>query len=422
VSDYDRAIERHRRWNFTVNVGDLSFFNLAMAIVFPSTILPLYASHLTTSAVLIGLVPAIHEVSLYFPQILMSRHAETLACKRPFTMKVSVVERLPYLVIALSILLAPQAPAWLAYAVLAAGVGAARTAAGVCSPAWRGMLAKVIPADRRGMLFGTGYAVGGVLGIGGAWAAQHILATVAAPTSYGLCFLLAFVAQALSWTCLSLNREPAREPGELPPPFVDYMRDLPRLLGSMPSFSRFLVAETLLIFGGLATSFYVIYGRRVLGISDATAAGLTMAVLASQAIGAPIMGRLSDRFGHKWMNGLAGALGALAVTIMLVGPSVAGLALAFILMNLSQAGLRISQMSIGMDFGGVEKAPTFSAVMSTILAFPILAAPLVGGWTIDTAGFRPAFVAGLLLYVIGLAVLVLGVVDPRVATTRRGAR
>ncbi len=179
--DYEREIEAHRRWNFTINVGDLSFYNLALALLFPSTILPLYASHLTSSAVLIGLIPAIHDVSIFLPQILMARHAETLARKKPFVVRASAMERLPYLAIGLAILLWPEAPAWLAYLVLAAGIGTARTWAGIASPGWRGMLAKIIHPDRRGTLFGTGYAFGGILGIGGAYAGRAILARTALP-------------------------------------------------------------------------------------------------------------------------------------------------------------------------------------------------------------------------------------------------
>ncbi len=198
VCDYERQIEAHRRWNFAINVGDLSFYNLALALLFPSTILPLYASHLTSSAVLIGLIPAIHDVSIYLPQILMARHAETLARKKPFVVRASTFERLPYLAIGLAILAWPEAPAWLAYLVLAAGIATARTSAGIASPGWRGMLAKTIHPDRRGTLFGTGYAIGGILGIGGAYAGRAILAGLPYPVSFGLCFTLAFAAHGLS--------------------------------------------------------------------------------------------------------------------------------------------------------------------------------------------------------------------------------
>jgi MFS family permease len=413
--EYQREIERHRRWNFVVNVVDLSFFNLATALLFPSTILPLYASYLTQSAILIGLIPAINDVSSYLPQILMSRKAETLALKKPFVLRISAVERLPYLVIAVVILAGRSTPPWLAYLVLALGVATARAAGGMASPAWRGMIAKVIAPDRRATLLGAGYAIGGLLGIGGAWVARRILAEVPYPASFGLCFALAFAAHIVSWTFVALNREPPREPEKLPPPFAEYLRALPALLRERAGFGRFLASQALVLLGGLATSFYVIYGRRELGISDAGAAALTMAALAAQSIGTPLLGRLSDRFGHARMNAVAAALGAGAAVVMLAARSPAALAPAFVLMNLGQSGLRISQASIAMDFGGADKAPTYSAVMSTLLAVPSLVAPVMGGWMVDAVGFRPAFAAGAVLAMAGFGLLVFGVKDPRVS-------
>jgi hypothetical protein len=50
----------------------------------------------TDSAVLIGLIPAIQNVGYFLPQLLMAQYCEQLARKKPFVVKVSVMERLPY--------------------------------------------------------------------------------------------------------------------------------------------------------------------------------------------------------------------------------------------------------------------------------------------------------------------------------------
>ena len=61
------------------------------------------------------------------------------------------------------------------------------------------------------------------------------------------------------------------------------------------------------------------------------------------------------------------------------------------------------------------------AVTTTLLAFPALVAPILGGWLIDLMGFRPVFVAGAVLAVLGWLLMRTGVADPRVKP-RRGAR
>ena len=119
-SGYREAIRRNGRWNFWVNVGDLSFVNLAGSFVYLSTILPLYVSYLTESRVLIGLIPAIYLVASHVPQLLMAARAESLERKKPWIVRISVFERVPWLVLGLGIVLWPVAPEWFSYAFLVA--------------------------------------------------------------------------------------------------------------------------------------------------------------------------------------------------------------------------------------------------------------------------------------------------------------
>ncbi|HNS64036.1 MAG TPA: hypothetical protein PKN11_06405, partial [Anaerolineaceae bacterium] len=64
--------------NFIVNVGDGSFFGFALGFTSFGTILPLFISNLTESAILIGLVPAIHNVGWQLPQLFTARWIASL--------------------------------------------------------------------------------------------------------------------------------------------------------------------------------------------------------------------------------------------------------------------------------------------------------------------------------------------------------
>ena len=114
---YRQSIRRNQGWNFWVNVGDLAFVNLAGSFVFISTILPLYASYLTDSRVLIGLIPAAYVVASHGPQLFMAARAEALGRKKPWVVKASVFERVPWLILGLGIavpaLVAPILGGWL---------------------------------------------------------------------------------------------------------------------------------------------------------------------------------------------------------------------------------------------------------------------------------------------------------------------
>ncbi|MBT3272656.1 MAG: hypothetical protein HN368_05850, partial [Spirochaetales bacterium] len=209
---YNDEIEKHRRWNFFANAADLSAVNLASTFIYSTTILTLYASYLTSSAVLIGLIPALQQVGYLLPQLLSANMTERLENNKQFVVKVSVVERIPYLFVTLGIFLIPNAPPWLGYAVLAMSIGIATGAAGIATPAWKAMLGKLIHPDRRGALFAAGLSIGGLLGIGGTFFARRILNTYNYPISFALCFLLSFIFQSISWLFLTMNREPSRKP------------------------------------------------------------------------------------------------------------------------------------------------------------------------------------------------------------------
>ena len=414
---YRAAIRRNAGWNFWVNIGDLAFVNLAGSFVFISTILPLYVSYLTDSRVLIGLIPAIYIVASHVPQLLMAARAESLERKKPWIVRVSVFERIPWLILGLGILLWPAAPGWFSYAFLVAMLLFSQGAVGVASPAWRAMLANIIHPDRKGLMFGLGGAFGGMMGAAGALLARHILETVAFPLSFGLCFVLAFAGQAISWTFLTLNREPPRRADRPRVRLGPYLKELPAMLRGDPNFARFLISQLLVIFGTLGVTFYIVYGREAFAISPAFAASLTMAALISQALGTPLLGWWGDRFGHRAATEVAALLCAAAGLVMVFAPSAEWLYAAFALLTLSDAGIKVARPSLTMDLGAGGRVPTYVALTTTVLAVPSLAAPILGGWLIDLVDFRPVFVAGVVLALLGWLLLRTGVADPRV--TRR---
>ncbi|MFH1086673.1 MAG: MFS transporter, partial [Chloroflexota bacterium] len=410
---YEAYIRRNARWNFAVNVMDLTFYHLAISFVFGSTVLSLYASYLTEKALLIGLIPAIQSVGFFWPQLLLARRSEQWPRKRPYIQIISVMERLPYLAVGLSILLWPRAPWWVSFGLLALGLALATGAGGLCGPAWQAMLAKVIPAERRGLLFGLSNAFGGFMGVVGTRLSRTVLETYPNPTSFGICFLICFFFQVISWIGLSLNREPRKVPGRPPLPAREYWRRLPRILSANPNYTRYLVGRTLAILGAMGTAFYIVYGRRTFQVSDGFAANLTMAALISQTIFTPLLGWLGDRRGHKLVLELATAIGALGVLLILVSPSEAWLYGVFMLVNAATAGIGVASFGIIMEFSDPDDLPTFAAVANTILAVPILASPVLGGWLADVAGYRALFGVALACACLAFVVLRWAVREPR---------
>lgn len=411
--DYEAAIQKNQGWNFWVNVMDLTFYNLALSFIYSSTVLSLYASHLTRSTVLIGLIPAIQSVGYFLPQLLSAQHSEQLWRQKPFIQKVSVMERLPYLFVALNCLLWPSAPPAISFAILAMSLALATLTGGFIGPAWNHMLSKVIPLERRGFFFGLSSATGGMLGVAGAALSRHVLASNAFPTSFGICFLLCFAAQVMSWVGLSLNREPPRQPQVAALPAREYWRRLPDVLRRDPNFCRYLVARSLIVLGGMAGALYIVYGKRAFAVDDAFAADLTMAALITQTATTPLLGMLADRRGNKLLSEVSALLGAGALVLVLLAPDSLWLYPVFMLMNGALSTTFVAGQGITMEFGGPGNLPTYVALANTLLALPMLVAPILGGWLADTIGFGNLFIVALLFSLAGWMAMRWAVRDPR---------
>src|SRR5690554_2567440 len=84
------------RHNFIVNVLDGSFFGLALGFVSFVTILPLFVSTMTDSAILIGLIPAIRTMGWQLPQLLTASRVARLRRYKPMVLLMTIHERLPF--------------------------------------------------------------------------------------------------------------------------------------------------------------------------------------------------------------------------------------------------------------------------------------------------------------------------------------
>jgi ribose/xylose/arabinose/galactoside ABC-type transport system permease subunit len=90
-------ISKHFRHNLVVNVLDAGLFGFGLGFASFVTILPLFVSTLTDSAILIGLVPAIHQVGWQLPQLFIARRVARLTRYKPMVIRMTLHERLPFL-------------------------------------------------------------------------------------------------------------------------------------------------------------------------------------------------------------------------------------------------------------------------------------------------------------------------------------
>ncbi len=401
-------------WNFGVNLLDNMFYTLAISLVSQETIMPLLVSQLTDSPVAVGLIPAIFSVSFLLPQLFVANHAERMRRKLPFVLLGSgLLQRLPYPLIGLALLLFAVSAPGLALALFFLGIAIAAFGGGIVTPAWFTMIGKVIPLRRRGIFFGMADFGGLLLGVGGAYFVGRILDAVAFPGNFSLAFLLAGAVMALSWFWLSLTREPASEDIKPTIPLRHYLRRLPLVLRGHVNYRRFLIGYAALRLSMMAAGFFIIFGDKQYALTGADIGLLNAIFIGSQAVLRLLFGWLGDRWGHKRNLVISAAAMALAAAFALTSTSLLGLAPAFILLAGAIASDGVSHFNIVLEFASPAEQPTYIGLTNTLIAPVSFAGPVLAGWMVGAMGMETLFGVSLTVGLIGGALLLLWVREPR---------
>ncbi len=414
-------------WNFSVNLWDVTFITLGFSLISRETVIPVLVSQLTDSKLAIGLVPAMWSLGIYLPQLLTASLAERMVYKKPFIMYISLaVERLPYLLIGLAVLaFAVTAPAAALIALLL-GMALASTGAGVATPAWMDMIAKVIPTRRRGIWLGLGHGLGLLLGVLGAWFVGRVLVSYAFPGNYALLFFAAFVIMLFSWAGLALTREPPSDMTKEAVPLFRYLRSVGTVLKQDHNFRRYLISKSFVNLGGMSAGFFAVYGAELFALDGRGIGLLTAVLVGAQAVLNPLWGMLADRVGHKTVLTAAAAFIVLAPLNALFvgaagapgapnsgGPVPLGLLLTFVFLGAFLAADHTSALNIILEFSTPESRPTYVGLTNTLLAPMLICAPIFGGWLAGALGYAAMFRISLAFAFVALCLMILWVKEPR---------
>ncbi len=413
-SRFEAEVQRNFRWNFAVNVADGAFFWLGINFCAPSTILPLYVSHLTDSRLLIGLIAAIEGAGWYLPQLVTANYVERLPVKKPVVINLGFfTERLPFLVMAASAFLFAKHSAATALGFFFCTLLWHCVGAGIVAVAWQDMVAKVIPVNFRGRLFGLANSAGNATGMLGAIVAAVILARYPFPTNFAICISLTFVFIMASWFALSLTREPPLQSRRPVVSLHQYWGQLPGVLRKDRNFALYLLSRVTTVFGKMGMGFVTVYAVQRWRLTDGQAGLYTTVLLAGQTATNLAFGTLADRYGHKVVLEIGLWLAALCMLITVLAPSPAWMYVAFAAIGALIAADLVSSIVLPMEFSGPDERPTYMGLANTIPGLFAAIAPVVGGWIAARSGYTTLFLIGGLVSLLAWAVLHWMVQEPR---------
>ena len=413
-SPADPQVARHFRHNVLVNVADTTAWLYGFSFLSDTTILPVYASTLTHSTLVIALIPALLGAGWFLPQLFLVPFVERLPRRLPVIARLSFVERLPFLGLVLLAACQMGLPRQTVVAIFLGLIVLRALSSGLVALPYQELMATVIPVSHRGRFFGTAHFVGGLAGIVGAAIAARILASWPYPSNFALSFLAGFSGIAASYLFLVMNIEPERATSRaIGAGTRSTAKRLIQIMRQNANLRAYLSSRAFAYLGNMATGFLAVYGIQRFSLPTAYAAIFTVLLLGSNMVGFALWGSVGDRAGNKRLMEINSLLWIGTLGAALAAPSVWLFDVVFVLMGLSSGGGTMADFNIALEFGSEEDRPAYIGLTRAVTGPVLLIAPLIGAWLVGIAGYPAMFAIALACSVVGLILLWWRVADPR---------
>ena len=409
----DPEILKSLKHNTAVNLLDGGFFGFALGFASFITIIPLFVSTLTGSAILIGLIPAIHSVGWQFPQVFTARKVSKQSRYKPMVMTLTIQERLPFLGMAIVAWFVPTLGSQVALVLTFLMLIWQGFGGGFTATAWQSMIGKIIPSERLGSFFGAQSATANLLASVSAVIAGSILEGLTSPLDFSLCFFLAFIAMMISWLFLAQTHEPSIPPMDETPNQSDFRLKLLGILKNDLSFRSFLLVRMLSQLSVMGFAFYTVYAVQYLGMSEMSIGIMTGVLLATQIIANPVMGWIGDHWSYRRIMELGLISATFSALIAWLAPSLISFYLVFILAGIANVAIWTIALAMVQEYGNQADRPAYIGLANTLIAPFTILAPFLGGWLADSFSYTAAFFASAIFGIITTTILHWHVKDPQ---------
>lgn len=407
-----RGLPADCRRNLVLLVGNYVAFGIGLAFFNTSTVMPLFLSHLTDSAPLIGLVSAIFPLGWMIPQLLSARWISHRRERKPFLIVPSLAA--PLIFAALAGIMYWDEPAIIdrLLSIFIISMVIMALIDGIIGVPWLDFVGTAIPARLRGRMMGIQEVLFAIVSVGIGAVVGYFLSPDAPAFPLNFAWLAASAAMAffLAWMFLLPLREPSRSDcdsasesaGRLAsPPWGVFLPQLWHILRTDRGLLTLVLLRVLNGCMGFAFPFYVLFATQHLGISPALTGFYLSVQLVASAVGSMILGMVYERRGSKIVIRAVTAAG-LAVPILALGIPIIGLpvtiipwayALVFLFLGIggtSSAAIFVGYMNFLIDYSEPANRPAYLGLANT-LSGPVALTGFVGGWILEQAGFRPLF-------------------------------
>jgi len=418
-------VTKHLRRNFYLGVCNGVIFMAGSTLLNPATILPQFLGTIFESKAAIGLGAYLLSMGWSMPQVVTAYFARALPYRKPLYIwaNASRMFLIGAFLVGFLVWKDSKATVGLLYFVFLSIAGLAAGAAGLT---YQDIVARTIPANRRGAY--TAYRIlggQGLLALASGFFTKYVLEHPAAfpyPYNYLTIFALSWAMMTIGVVAFSFVKEPPdRAPRSLPRPGA-YMLEMYLVIKNNHNYRRFLYQKLLRAFEMFAAPYYVIYATRRLGLPESVAATFLVVAVVTTAVVPLWWGRISDRRGNRSVIFLSSVVSATVPFVALALIAAAGLgaferptvslasfgsdrtlavetlvtllmAPLFVLMAIANAGSQIGFANYIMDTAPARRRPVYLGLTTTIDGLFTVIFPAAGGLIIDLSHYWVAFLA-----------------------------
>ena len=288
---------------------------------------------------------------------------------------------------------------------------------GIATPFWFDMYAKLTPVGLRGRLSGMRTALAGGGAFIGTFFLTWLLINYEFPASYTLIFVITFILQLISIILQYGIIE--KFPSNFSPiqSMPDYIKQLQNVFFKNIPFRKFILASTWLILAAMPLGFFTVYGLKHFHAEESIVGQFTLMMVVGQGIGALIIGYFADRHGNKLALIIAAGALLMASILALLAPTLAWFRFSFFFVGMNLGSELMTRHNLALEYSPIEQRSTYIGLMNTALA-PLYLSGLFGGWISDLIGYHAVFLIGGFCSLIGIALLILLVHEPRFAAIK----
>jgi MFS family permease len=250
-----------------------------------------------------------------------------------------------------------------------------------------GVITDNMPQRQRGMLHGLRAAGLGLGAVATSAAAARLLGALPSPANYRVALLIGDGIFLVSCLTLLFVRDAGWRPsGPREPRFVRALAAKARTLAANPNYRVFLYFHLLNAMASSLGAFIVPYAKERLGVDDARIALLTVVLLGVNAVFAPGIGRLADRFGYRMVGAAQSLLLVAGFLTAAAARGYAAVCVAYGLQAMVAFSLLFVLVNMSVELFPAMAASDLAALGATILLpFLALVSPLAG-LVVDLSG------------------------------------